>query len=108
MRFAFLLPAGRTDVALVSRTFTPAHADAKSTDPRSLGVCVSRLQIDGEDVALGGDRLDGSGWHELEPGRWWTRGRTALPAGARLVVIDLAGMGRYWQEPAENVVALFG
>jgi hypothetical protein len=98
-RFAFLLPDGRRRVQLASRTFIPAHVGAESADFRTLGLCVGRLQIDGEEIALDDTALFTAGWHKKEPGQCWTNGAAALPARSRLVVIDLAGEGRYWRTP---------
>jgi hypothetical protein len=113
MRFAFTLPPACRDIRLMSRTFIPAHTRAASTDTRSLGLCVKRLQINGEDVPLDDQTILGRGWNALERhpdvrDQRWTRGDTPIPANARLIVIDLAGPGHYWQEPKDNVVALFG
>jgi len=68
---------------------------------------VLRLQIDGE-VALNDTTTLSEGWHGLEQGfkHRWTRGRTPLPSGTRLVVIDLHPQGAvYWHEPAVAAVA---
>ena len=46
-RLAFALPAGGREIALRSNVFVPAHTVAESADPRELGLCVGRLQIDG-------------------------------------------------------------
>jgi Hint domain-containing protein len=113
MRFAFALPVGRKDIWLTSRTCIPAHTLADYADTRLLGVCIRRLQIDGETITLDDASLDNPGWSHLETrpdieDKRWTRGRAALPAETRLVVIDLAGNGCYWREPRDNVVALFG
>jgi hypothetical protein len=110
MRLAFALPAACADIRLLSRTFVPAHTCAASTDPRSLGICVKRLQIDGDDIALAD--LDGQGWDGLETYpdatvQRWTRGDTPMPSSARLIVIDLATPGFYWQEPKEDDVVPF-
>jgi len=51
-RRAFLLPAERSSIELRCRSFIPAHVLPASDDQRSLGICVSRLQLDGADVAL--------------------------------------------------------
>lgn len=107
-RLAFALPPDRRDIRIMSRTFVPAHTLAQSSDPRTLGVCVKRLQIDGEDVALDDESYFRDGWHELEPGQRWTQGSAPLLANTRLVVIDLAGQGFYWKEERENVVFLCG
>jgi hypothetical protein len=92
----------------MSRTFIPAHTLAESTDTRSLGICVGRLQINGGEVPLDDETLLANDWNEMEPGQRWTRGSVTLPAKTRLIVIDLAGLGHYWQERRENVVILFG
>ncbi|MBV9859867.1 MAG: Hint domain-containing protein [Alphaproteobacteria bacterium] len=100
-RLAFMLPEGSADIALVSHCFVPAHTIPASADPRSLGLCVGRLQLDGRDIPLDEEALD-AGWHR--PERYpshvhrWTAGHTPLPAGTRLVLIDLAGHGLYWKE----------
>jgi autotransporter-associated beta strand protein len=106
-RLAFVLPAGGRDIALRSRAFVPAHMMADSDDRRSLGLCVGALQIDGSPLAV--ERLGGSGWHESE---WrgetfqhrWTTGSTPLPAGSRLVIVDLANAGTYGRETEGDAV----
>jgi hypothetical protein len=103
------LPVGAKEIVLRSKTFAPAHAIASSSDIRELGLCVKRLQIDGQEVALDG----GVGWHEAEVGAdgasWrWTTGAARLPAGARVVVVDLTRQGLYWREPSEARVAISG
>jgi hypothetical protein len=59
-------------------------------------------------VALDDATLSYDGWHAFEDarGQRWTNGRAALPAGGRLIVIDLAGLGHYWTEDAHKMVAL--
>jgi hypothetical protein len=111
-RLAFALPAGGVEIALASDTFVPAHALADGDDWRELGICVGRLQIDGDTLSLETGEAVASGWHaaEFEHGRFarrWTRGAAPLPAGARFVVVDLAEFGQYWREPAhEGAVSL--
>jgi hypothetical protein len=68
------------------------------------------LQIDGAEVALDGDETCAVGWREAEfaGGRFahrWTTGATPLPTGARIVILDLAGVGYYWRAPVDNAVA---
>jgi len=110
----FVLPAGSKDVRLRSRQFVPAHVIPESGDWRVLGICVSRLQIDGQDVSLDQHEAFANGWHHVEhyPNNFrqrWTNGVTKLPAGCRLIVLDTAVPGLYWSEHyANNVVALFG
>jgi hypothetical protein len=111
-RLTFDLPQSARQVTLKSLTFVPAHTVAESTDLRALGLCVSNIQFDGEAIALDDDAQCASGWHaaELSGGRFahrWTTGATQLPAGARTIVIDLAGEGYYWRQPTNRRVAMF-
>jgi len=101
-KLAFVLPLGCQVVRLQSLTFVPAHSCLDNVDPRELGICVKRLQIDGDEVALDDARLDTGGWHECEHGeigvaRRWTRGSSLLISRARIVVIELGGRGYYWR-----------
>jgi hypothetical protein len=110
MRLGFALPADGRDIALCSRTFVPAQTVAGNSDIRELGLSVARLQIDGDAIALDEDAPCASGWHraEYDEGRFarrWTTGATPLPAGARFVIVDLAGFGCYWSEPEDEAVA---
>jgi ELWxxDGT repeat protein len=107
-RFAFELPAGCANIRLMSRTFIPAHTRPGSADGRSLGLCIKRLQINGDDVALDDESLNWDGWNGFERrGRHrWTRGDARMPPGVRLILIDLAVRGSYWQERKGNVVTL--
>jgi autotransporter passenger strand-loop-strand repeat protein len=102
-RLAFFLPEGRSGVELVSRICAPAHVRADSADTRELGLCVARLQIDGADIALHDDAAVGEGWREAETrdgafSHRWTSGPVKLPAGARVVIVDLGGAALYWPE----------
>ena len=106
-QLAFGLPEGCQSLILKSKTFIPAHARAESFDDRDLGLCVARLQIEGDDVALEDATLSACDWYgpETDAGKFarrWTRGEALLPAGARLVLINLAGHGYYWREPVET------
>ena len=107
-RLAFLAPEGARALRLMSDAFVPAQACDEAQDVRTLGLCVSRVQIDGAELALQGDL--GPGWHdaEFEAGAFahrWTDGAAQLPPGARLIVVDLAGQGWYWRAPAERLTA---
>ena len=105
---AFTLPAGAKTIALRSKTFVPAHTQPESQDTRNLGLCVTHLLVDGEPTALDTPDLT-EGWHVPEGGWRWTDGEARLPPGARSVTVDLAVAGpRYWRDPVESVVALFG
>jgi hypothetical protein len=113
-RLAFMLPAALSSVELRCRSFTPAQITPASDDVRSLGICVSRVQLDGAEVALTDEAAFALGWHPLElnsKGKsWrWSQDRMRLPAGTRLVVIDLCHQGpHYWAAPRSTVIALFG
>ena len=110
-RLAFVLPAGGRHIELRSNVFVPAHTVADSSDARKLGLCVGRLQVDGREVALDGDKSCASGWSDCEFAdrhfrRRWTTGAAALPAGSRVVIVDLTGFGSYWRRPADPMVVL--
>ena len=109
-RLAFALPKGCQSLVLKTNTFVPAHVSAESSDERELGLCVARLQVDGDDVWLEDAVLFASGWYEPETdegrfARRWTCGEVLLPAGARLALIDLAGRGYYWRDPSPVAIA---
>jgi hypothetical protein len=112
-RLTFILPATAATLELRCRSFIPTHFDPASDDQRSLGICVDRLQFDGAEVALDNDDAFAYGWHRLElnpEGRpWrWSCDRAPLPLGTRLVVIDIAGPGRYWANPTRSAIPLCG
>jgi hypothetical protein len=101
-RLAFMLPAQCSTIELHSRSFVPAHVQPASNDLRSLGLCVGRLQVDGNDLSLDDDSAFSEGWYPCEcadagTGWRWTRGQAALPSNSRLIVIDLHGRGYYWR-----------
>jgi len=107
-RLVFVVPEGAKSIALHSNVFVPAQTLADSTDPRELGVCIGRLEIDGSEVGLDRDEVFGAGWHEAEyeggaVARRWTGGEVCLPAGAQNVVVDLAGVGYYWHATVDSV-----
>jgi len=108
-RVAFLIPPDRTQIELHSRVFVPTRIDAASGDKRRLGVCVSRLQIDGVDVPLDDSRAFERGWHELEAcspehRQRWSREWAALPDATRLVLIELAGRSFCWAQAPHSAV----
>ena len=91
-------PAG--ELRLVSRTAVPALVRADDTDPRTLGVAVARVTLDGVTLPLDGAAF-GAGFYPLEQraaGGWrWTDGdaRLILPRPGRLAVA-LAMTLPYW------------
>jgi len=98
-------PAQCSTIELRSRSFVPAHVLPGNNDARSLGVCVGRLQVDGVDLSLEDDVTFADGWHPFESDsegkHWrWSRDRAPLPAGSRLIVIDVVGRGYYWVRPS--------
>jgi Hint domain len=108
-RYAFMLPEECSEISLRSRTFVPAHTCADSTDIRSLGTCIARIQLDDSEPGLD-DAPFGEGWNELERvgvgQQRWTTGTTPLPSGTRLIVIDLAGPGHYWEKEERAALRL--
>jgi hypothetical protein len=98
MRFAFVIPPDSENIKLMSRTFIPAHTVADSSDKRKLGVCVKRLQVDEEELSLDYGCQEKEGWSILEANHRWTTGATLLKPGARLVIVDLARHGFFWDE----------
>jgi hypothetical protein len=104
-RYAFWIPPKRRKIELCSRTFIPQGVDPLSHDDRPLGVCVGRLQIDGEDMALADDTKFAFGWHKIEVypdghSQRWSQERAALPAGARIVILEIVGRSYCWEKPA--------
>jgi hypothetical protein len=110
-RLAFTAPEAAETILLCSDVFSPAHVAPESSDGRELGLCVTRLRIDGETLALDSPALR-LGWHDHESngdvGWRWTDGEALLPSGARRVIVDLGAQGLYWRERQDAVVALFG
>ena len=110
-RYLFILPPDVRAAALRSRSFVPVESDPAAIDRRTLGVCVTRLQIDGDDVPL--DAALGQGWNGVDTDGsgliWrWTNGMAPLPAKVRSVLVDLGGPGSYWVEkqvPHLSIVA---
>jgi hypothetical protein len=100
-RLAFLFGIAASQIELRCRDFVPAHIDPVSGDRRRLGLCVCRWQLDGVDFDLEGNENFADGWHELESDSHghhmrWSRDRIPLPTGTRLLVLELAGRGYYW------------
>jgi hypothetical protein len=113
-RLSFLLDGEFSNIELRCRSCSPAHIYPESTDRRELGIAVARLQLDGVEVALEDEAAFVHGWHPLERNEeglsWrWSQERMGLPAGTRLVIIDLCHQGpHYWAQPANTAIALCG
>jgi hypothetical protein len=94
----FVLPSGVRSGRLVSKCFVPAQMVPDSVDHRRLGVAVAAVRLDGETVDHDDPRLT-DGWHDPEPGLRWTDGDAGMVlAGARVLAVDVAMVGRYWAE----------
>ena len=84
-RLTFLLPAGTTEVALVSRHGAPTDITPWCNDHRRLGLAVTAIALRGpageQRIALDAPAF-GPGWHKLEQAdgsAWrWTDGRGVL------------------------------
>ena len=83
-------------VALVSRSFVPAHLAGPGADTRRLGVAVGAIRLDGRALPLDDKRLL-AGWHAAEGGWRWTSGTAVIAAaGAREIAVEVAITGQYW------------
>ncbi len=90
------LPLCAARVALISRCWIPAETRADETDTRVLGVALSRVWLDRQEVGLADARFL-EGWHDIEPGwRWTNGGAVVTPNGAREFEFELAMTGSYW------------
>jgi hypothetical protein len=104
------LPASFEHIELRCRSYVPAHVHAASEDSRALGLGVGGLDLDGRVVALGEAAKVTQGWQPWESNaggdQWrWTQLVLRLPAGVRLVVIDLVGRCFYWSAAALGFAA---
>ena len=98
-RWQIALPQTVGRIWLGSRSWVPAHMRSAEHDTRTLGVAITRLELDGREVALDSPAL-AEGWHAPEANWRWTDGAGVLPvAGARQVAFDLVAMGEYWARP---------
>jgi hypothetical protein len=90
------LPRTTANIRLVSRNWTPAHVQPGSDDTRNLGVAISRLCLDGHEVAPD-SHVFASGWQAHEPDGRWTDGDASLDVtGARELSFRVAMTGTYW------------
>jgi hypothetical protein len=93
------LPAQSTELRLRSRVFQPAALQADGSDWRRLGVAITGLRVDGDDVALDAPAF-GEGWLAAEGGLRWSGAEAVLhvPAGS-VVELRISSMGRYAVPP---------
>ncbi len=98
------VPAGASSLRLLTRAAVPSRLEGGSTDGRRLGVAVTRIRLEGRDVALDDARLN-QGWHRMEGGWRWTDGDATIPLTpmrrARAIEILTAPMLTYWQPPGQ-------
>jgi hypothetical protein len=93
------LPGGVARLHFLSRSFVASHVYSDSDDCRDLGVAVTRIWLDGKEVALDDPRLE-SGWSSREMDWRWTCGDATLSVdGARLLQVELGPPGLYWADP---------
>jgi hypothetical protein len=105
-RCVFRLPSA-SSIELHCNSFVPAQVEPGSRDQRVLGVKVTGLEIDNLSIPL--DRPEFfRDWYPLELDHdnrqfRWTRERQILPAGVRLVLLELGvPKERYWVQPADQ------
>ena len=98
----FALPEAAS-LRLVSRHCVAAETDPGSSDPRRLGVAVSGMWVDGQEVDLDDPAL-GAGWHAAEAGWRWTDGDAAIaiPGVQELVLRLVPTALRYPVPPVEE------
>jgi hypothetical protein len=98
--FCYDLPRGTRRIRICSRSFVPGESGAAHPDRRRLGVGVTDLRLDEQEIDLGDARLD-EGWHEVEPGLRWTNGKAWVrTGGARKLRLTLHEGALYWVEAA--------
>ena len=95
-----MLPLGARTLVLHSKAAPPAHVAAGHEDLRLLGVPVTAIALDGEDVSLDDPRLS-AGWHAAEPDLRWTDGAAEIDVRrARRIRVEVARLNLYWTAPA--------
>jgi hypothetical protein len=100
----FTLPHPAATLRLLSRCAVPAELWADNADRRRLGVAVTRLTVDGQEVPPDDPRR-GAGWLPAEAGWQWTDGDAMLRgAGMRRVEVTLLPLLRYWQQQGVGAV----
>ena len=89
------LPDGAARLALRSTRTRPADLDPASDDTRLLGIALTALRIDGEDIALDDPRLS-AGWLASEGGLRWSGGAGMIDvSGASVVELRVGRWLRY-------------
>jgi len=83
----FVAPDGNQTLRIRSRQFRPAELDPSGTDWRVLGIAVTALRLDGQDIQLDSP-VFAEGWHPGKDALRWSDGDGALnvPPGT---VVDL-------------------
>ncbi|MCX7381068.1 MAG: Hint domain-containing protein [Alphaproteobacteria bacterium] len=94
-RLAVELPADAGRLVIHSRQRVPAWVEDASDDPRTLGVAVAGMVLDGHALTLDDRRL-GAGWHATEDGLRWSDGAGEIDVrGARRLEVRIAHCGYY-------------
>ena len=101
-RRVFVVPRRAASVRLLSRAGYPADARPWTDDWRRLGVFVERIVWNGADVPMDHPGL-GDGWwaveHDRAAIRRWTNGDAAVPPGAGVLEVRIAGGMAYPVDP---------
>jgi hypothetical protein len=92
----------------MSRIFIPAHMKSDVEDARALGIAISCLWLNDEEIGLDEPCLT-QGWHAPERDWRWTNGDALIATwGAHDLAFEVALIGTYWlelQECCENRTA---
>lgn len=87
----FNVPAGTTEIIILSRSVVPAELSLALKDFRRLGVCLKEIRAQNADFSHVWHNNDSSlsgGFYPSEEGHRWTNGRAVLPS---LYEHDIAG-----------------
>jgi len=95
---SFAIPAGATELLITTPTFTPADFDPASTDRRRLGLALSAITLDHQNLPP--EALAISGLHTSMPAdpHAWTTGalRLKLPQRAHRLTLHIAARPKTW------------
>lgn len=108
----FLVPAGTTEITILSRSVVPAELQATEKDFRRLGVVLQEIRLFTDDFSFTWHHSDPAlqeGFHAAEPGHRWTNGHAVLPSlydlditGPFTLEVQLAESGLNYQLPAQG------
>ena len=95
---ATTLATTATHTTITSRSFTPAYINPTSTDHRRLGLAITRITADGNNIPLDHPSLT-TGWHKPETTHRWTTGHATIALPATIITIEtIPTTATYWQE----------